>query len=116
MTYAEYMKMRLNGEISAGISNSEAIRLIMHLPTRFRYAHLLWTWIWTLSIPGSICVSIFYRWWVGLLLLFIVTPMIYRAIGTSAAQFILEHAEKDEQFFSFLVDKNLLVFKSTRTR
>jgi len=62
---------------------------------------------------GFIGVSIFYSWWIGLLLLFIVTPMIYRATKKSAAEFVLQHAENDTQFFSFLVEKNLLIFKPT---
>lgn len=48
-----------------------------------------------------------------MLLLFIVTPMIFRATKKSASQFVLEHAENDAQFFSFLVEKNLMIFKPT---
>lgn len=84
-----------------------------YLPKRYRYAHLFWGWVWILSIPGFISVSIFYSWWIGLLLLLIVTPMIFRATRKSAAEFVLEHAENDAQFFTFLVDKNLLIFKPT---
>lgn len=110
-SYVKYKRLRAEGKISAGISNSDALRLVECLPKRYQYEHLFWSWVCILSIPGFISVSIFYRWWVGLLLLFIVTPIIFRATKTSAAQFVLERAENDEQFFSSLVEKNLLIFK-----
>lgn len=113
MTYTEYKRLRSEGTIQAGISNSDALRLIGYLPKRYQYAHHFWSWVWMLSIPGFIAVSIFYAWWIGLLLLFIVTPMILRATKKSAAEFVLEYAENDAQFFSFLVEKNLLIFKPT---
>jgi len=113
MTYAEYKRLRAEGKILAGVSNSDALRLLAHLPKRYQYAHLFWGWVWMLSIPVFISVSVFYRWWIGLLLLFIVTPVIFRATRKSAADFVLEHAENDAQFFSYLVDKNLLIFKPT---
>ena len=113
MTYAEYKRQRAEGKILAGVSNSDALRLIDYLPKRYRYAHLFWSWVWMLSIPAFIAVSIFYRWWVGLLLLFIVTPLLSRSTKKSAAEFVLEHAENDEQFFSLLIEKNLLIFRPT---
>jgi hypothetical protein len=113
MAYTEYKRLRSEGKILAGVSNSDALRLIEHLPKQYQYAHLFWSWVWMLSIPGFIAVSIFYKWWVGLLLLFVVTPMISRSTKKSAAEFVLEHAENDAQFFSFLVEKNLLTFKPT---
>jgi hypothetical protein len=113
MTYTEYKRLRSEGRILAGVSNSDALRLVEYLPKRYRYAHFFWSWVWMLSLPVFISVSIFYRWWIGLLLLFIVTPMIFRATRKSASQFVLEHAENDAQFFSFLVEKNLMIFKPT---
>ena len=113
LTYAEYKRLRCEGKVLAGVSNSDALRLVGYLPKRYQYAHLFWSWVWMLSIPGFISVSIFYKGWIGLLLLFIVTPMIYRAAKKSAAQLVLEHAENDAQFFSFLVEKNLLIIKPT---
>ncbi len=111
MTYTDYKTLRFEGRILAGLENSTALRLIEHLPKRYQYAHLFWSWVWMLSIPAFICVSIFYKWWVGLLLLVTVTPIISRATKKSAAEFVLEHAENNEEFFNLLVEKNLLIFK-----
>ena len=111
MTYEEFIQGRQAGTISAGIGTSTALRLMHHLPMRYQAAHIFWSWVWLLSIPGFICVSIFWKWWVGLILLFILTPAIWRATKKSAAQFVLEHAEENRQFFDTLVEMDLLVFR-----
>jgi hypothetical protein len=110
MTHEEFVQRRLDGTISAGISNSNALRLIEYLPKRYQVAHTFWSWVWMLSIPGFICVSIFYKWWVGVLLLIFVTPLIASSTKKSAAQFVLEHAQDNKDFFNQLVKNNLLVF------
>jgi hypothetical protein len=112
MTFSEFKRLRAEGKILAGISESEALRLLPHLPKRYQYAQYFWSWVWILSMPGFILVSISYRWWVGLLLLFTATPMLFRATKKSTAQFVIEHAENDEQFFRQLVEMNLLIIKS----
>lgn len=114
MEFAEYKTLRKQGTIAAGINESTALRLVDCLPKRYQYAHIFWSWVWMLSIPGFVCVAIFYKWWVGLLLLLVVTPMIFKATKTSASQFVLEHAENDEQFFNTLVANDVLVFRPTR--
>lgn len=111
MTYEEFIQGRRAGTIRVGIDESSALRLIDHLPKRYQAAHMFWSWVWMLSIPGFICLSIFWRWWAGLLLLFLVTPMIFRATNKSAAQFVLEHAQANKEFFDKLVANKLLVFK-----
>lgn len=102
MTHEEFVQRRQDGTISAGISNSNALRLIEYLPKRYQTAHTFWSWVWMLSIPGFICVSIFYKWWVGLLLLIFVTPLIASSTKKSAAQFVLEHAQNNKVLRRFL--------------
>jgi hypothetical protein len=111
MTYEEFIQRRKAGTVSAGIDNSTALKLIDHLPKRYQAAHIFWSWVWILSVPIFICVSIFWKWWAGLLLLIFVTPMIFRATKQSAAQFVLEHAQENKEFFDKLVENNLLVFQ-----
>ncbi|MEI7511489.1 MAG: hypothetical protein WCJ84_05005 [Candidatus Peregrinibacteria bacterium] len=112
MKHEEFIKLRKEGKISAGVDNSTALKLVDHLPKKYQASHLFWSWVWMLSIPGFVLVSIFYKWWVGLLLLFFVTPMISSAIKKSAAQFVLEHAEENKKFFQFLVENDILIFKN----
>ena len=111
MTHEEFILHRQAGTVRAGIDPSKALRLVEHLPKRYRVAHLFWAWMWILTIPGFICVAIFWKWWAGLLLLLLVTPIIFKAIKASAAQFVLKHAEENKQFFDLLMENDLLFFK-----
>ena len=113
MTHQEFLRLRAAGKISAGIDNSSALRLVKSLPKRYQAAHTFWSWVWMLSIPGFIAVSVFYKWWVGVLLLFVVTPVISTSVKKSAAEFVLEHATDNKDFFDLLVSNNLLVFRET---
>jgi len=112
MSFAEFTQLRSQGLIQAGIEEGTAVRLMDHLPTNFRMAHHFWTWIWFLSIPGFIYVGVVTQWWIGLLLLALVTPMISGGIKKSAGQFVLQHAEEDPEFFELLVNANVLEFEN----
>lgn len=111
MTHEEFVLRWRAGTLSADMDASTALRLIDHLPKPYRAAHTFWSWVWMLSIPGFICVSVFWKWWAGLLLLVFVTPMISSAIKKSARQFVLEYAEENKEFFNKLVENSLLVFR-----
>jgi hypothetical protein len=111
MKYEEFIQLRQAGRISAGIDNSTAIKLIQYLPMRYWAPFTFWSWVWLLSIPAFICVAIFWKWWVGLLLLMFGTPAISAGTKQSAAQFVLDYAMEDADFFEKLVDNNLLKFK-----
>ena len=111
MKYEDFIEARRNGTVAAGVDNSTALQLIKYLPKRYKMAHAFWSWVWMLSIPGFICTSIFYKWWVGLLLLFFVTPMIFRSTKKSCAEFVLEHAQENKEFFDKMVELNMLIFR-----
>ena len=111
MDYDEFVKLRHEGRISAGVDTSRALRLIDHLPKRYRAAQIFWSWVWMLSIPAFICVSVFYKWWLGLILLVVVTPLIFSAVKKAAANFVLEHATENRAFFELLVQNGLLAFR-----
>ena len=113
MTYNEFINLRRQEKVSAGINTSIALRLVNQLPKNYQYAHLFWSWVWILSIPAFILVAIFYKWWIGLLLLFFMSPLLFSSTKKSATKFVLEHAEGNQAFFEYLVDNNLLMFKST---
>lgn len=111
MTFDEFIELRKQGKVSAGIDNSTALQLIDSLPRRYQSAHTFWSWVWMLSIPAFICVAIFIKWWAGLLLLIFVTPTISKSVKQSASQFVLEHASENQDFFEKLTKNNLLVFR-----
>ena len=110
MTHHEYVVLRKKGGIVAGIDYSSAMKLIDVLPKRYQAATHFWSFIWILSIPFFI-VAAFFTMGIGLLGLIFITPSISRSVKKSAAEFVLEHAEEDENFFDMLVEKNLLTFK-----
>lgn len=111
ITYEEYLQRRKEGTIRAGVLPSVALGLIDYLPRRYQYAHAFWSWVWMLSIPAFVCLAIFWKWWAGLLLLVVVTPMISSATKRSCAEFVVEYAAENKEFFTKLVQENLLLFK-----
>jgi len=111
MTYEEYKRKRKETKLCAGIDQSTALRLIHYLPKKYQIPHAFFSWVWMLSIPAAILLSIFVKWWIGLVVIFFITPAIYGGTKKSAAQSVLEYAEEDEDFFNQLVEQNLLVFK-----
>ncbi len=113
MTFEQFKENINNKSMKAGIDDSASLRLIDYLPRMYRAAHYFWSWIWILSIPVFIYVAIFYKWWVGILLLIFITPMISSATKKSASQFVLEYAQINQQFYEMLIKNNLLVFKAT---
>ena len=115
MTYEEFVKKNGQKKVSAGIDNSVALILSKQLPKRYRVVLLFLSWVWILSIPAFICVAIFYKWWVGILLLAIVTTMLFRSTKKSAALFVLSHAIENKEFFNLLAEKDLLIFRENCT-
>jgi hypothetical protein len=111
MTHDEFLMRYRAGKLLAGVDHSTALKLIRHLPKRYQYAHNLWSLIWVLSIPFFIAVAVVWKWWAGLLMLLIITPMIFSATKKSAAQSVLEHAIDHKDFFEFLDSGNLLMYR-----
>ena len=64
-----------------------------------------------MTAAGSIAVAIFFKWWIGLLLLVFVPSTIWKANKKSAAGFVMQHAEDNEEFFNLLVERDLLVIR-----
>ncbi|MBA3482085.1 MAG: hypothetical protein H0T51_09750 [Pirellulales bacterium] len=111
MKYEEFIELRRKGQIEAGIPVSVAIRLGEHLPNRYQYAVAFWNMVGFLSIIAGLAAIFLYRWWVGLVILFLVAPIIFKANKRSAVQHVLSHAEEDEEFFNLLGSNGWLVFR-----
>ena len=111
MTYEEFIDNHHQGKVDIGVDNTSALILVKALPMRYYAAHLFWSWVCFLSIPTFICIAIFFEVIAGILLLFIVTPLIWLSTRKSAAQFILNHAIDNKDFFNILVKGDLLTFR-----
>ena len=107
MSYDFYKKLNESKIVYLSMKQSDALHLINYLPMRYRFAHHSWAWIWFLSIPGAFIAGWFWGWWFIPLILFF-SNCIRGAIKQSCAEFVLEHANENRQFYEALVEKNLL--------
>jgi hypothetical protein len=78
------------------------------LPKQYQFAHIFWLWIWILSIPVAILIMIFFKWWVGLLVLIFVTPILSKSTKTSAMQFMIDHSVDSSEFYEFAVKEGVI--------
>lgn len=102
MEHADFVRAWNEGKLSIDVHRSKALQIANSklLPKRYRVAHIFWSWVWILTIPVAIALWLHYKWWVGLLILAI-TPVISRATKKSAAQFIIDYALENPEFFHF---------------
>ncbi len=116
MKYGDFIELRKQEKIYMCISMSDALSLIKYLPKYDQIIILIWFLVLALSVPGFLVIPILVKWWVGLLLLFFVTPAIFKAIKQTAAQFVLQHAENEENFFTALVEDDIITFRYDRKK
>jgi hypothetical protein len=111
VSYDEFKALYDRGVASIGVGRSDAFRIIEFLPTRYRAIVYFFSFLWLLSIPMCIAVSIFYRWWLGLILLVVIQPTFFSAIKRWSAERVLDHALQNPEFFDALMSLNMLVVK-----
>ena len=111
MNYQEFWKLRAEGKVGAVINNSVASQLVGYLPPLkilFIFGFLL---VVLLSVPSFILVAVFYKWWVGLLLLFFGTPILFKTYNQFRVNMVLNHAVTDAEFFKALTERDLISFQ-----
>lgn len=103
MEHADFLREWYAGRLSVEVDGTKALAIGRSkiLPKRYQVANIFWSWVWMLSIPVGIFIAIFYKWWVGLLVLFFVTPIVFKATKTSAMQFIIDHSLENQEFFQY---------------
>ena len=111
MQYAEFLELRRRGEVEAGISTNFALRLGEYLPARYQYAVVFWNVMGFVTLLCGIASIFLVKWWVGILVVVFVAPLIFAANKRSAVKHVLTHAEENEDFFNLLVSKGWLVFR-----
>jgi len=77
------------------------------VPMRFRYAHVFWSSAWLLTIPAAFAAA-FYAWWVGALILLVLTPALFAASKKSAALHIIDYAVESSVFYSYAVENEVI--------
>ena len=75
--------------------------------TRFQIFFFICTWTWGLSIPVAIVSFIFFKWWIGVLILLIgfSLPRIIKHTSTGA---LFKQALRDKDLYDLLIDTNTL--------
>lgn len=99
------------GRLSVDVDRSLALQVANSdiLPRRYQFAHIFWSWAWILSIPAALAVMYFVKWWVGMLMLFSLTPLLSKSTKTSSMQFMIDHALESPDFYEWAVENKLLI-------
>jgi hypothetical protein len=108
--HATLVRLRKEGKAQLGIESSVAVKLVDHLPTRYRAAVDFWFWVWFLMFPGALVAGFYYSWWAALGLLLMAGP-VRHAVKRSAAEFVLEFATENEDFFNACVERGYLTIR-----
>jgi hypothetical protein len=110
MEYAEFINSWNEGKLEIDVDRSKALQIANSkiLPKRYQMAHIFWSWVWILSIPTAFAVMYFYTWWVGLLLLVLLTPALLSSTKKSAMQFMIDHSIENPEFYQFAVSEGVI--------
>jgi hypothetical protein len=108
--HSEFVQSWNSGKLEIDVDRSLALKIAGSniLPKRYQAAHIFWSWVWILSIPAAIAVMYFYTWWAGLLMLFILTPILSKSTKKSAMQFMIDHALENPEFYSLAIGQNVI--------
>ena len=110
MEHSEFVQSWNTGKLEIDVDRSMALQVAnsKRLPRRYQAAHMFWTWVWILSIPGALAVMYFFTWWAGLLLLVFLTPALSSSTKNSAMQFMIDHAVENPEFYQFAISEGLI--------
>lgn len=110
MEHADFVRAWNEGKLLVDVDRSKALQIANSklLPKRNQIAHILWSWLWIITIPIAITVGVLYKWWVGLIILAFVTPTISSATKKTAMQFMIDHAIENPEFFMFAVTEGVI--------
>jgi hypothetical protein len=110
MEHSEFIEAWNQGKLDVDVDRSRALKIANSkmLPKRYRAAHIFWSWVWMLSIPAAIAVMFLYKWWVGLLILILVTPVISKSTKKSAMQFMIDYSLESPEFYQFALAEGVI--------
>lgn len=116
MEHNEFIRAWKNSEIEVVVDRSKAFQNANSkmLPKRYRYAHILWSWVWIISIPTALAVMFFYDWWAGILFL-LLTFIPFKSTKKSAMQFIIVHSLENADFYHFSIENGVIRVRPKRT-
>jgi hypothetical protein len=104
MTHSDFVSAVRAKQISVRADLSLALHVMNSniMPTRYRAAHIFWTWVWFLMFPAALGLGIWYSWWAALLCFMAAGP-VKAGFKQSGAEFVLEHALDNEEFYNAMM-------------
>ena len=110
MQHDEFVEAYNGGRVQVDVDQAKALQIANaweKLPMRFRHAHVFWSAAWLLSIPAAFA-SAFYSWWIGALILLVLTPALFAASKKSAALHVIDYAVESSVFYSYAVENSVI--------
>ena len=110
MEHSEFVVAWNQRKLEVDVDRSKALQIANSkmLLKRYQAAHIFWSWVWILTIPAAIATIFLYKWWVGLLILILVTPLISKSTKKSAMQFMIYYALENPEFYQFALAEGVL--------
>ena len=108
MVHKEFVQKYKSRQISVSIDQSKSFELVNAglLGKPYYISQIFYSWIWVLGIIGGILLLIFYKWWVGLLIM-IISIGLPGAIRKTAAQGIRDKLLEDPEFYEIAKENSL---------
>lgn len=100
--YSRKLDIRVNRSVALGVLKEDI------LSKKYQRAYLFWTYVWILSIPAIIGVSVWQEFWFGLLLLLFLPRYLYRLTVNSACSYILSYAVESGEFYDLAVENEII--------
>jgi len=114
MEYNQFVSGWKEGIFEVDVSQSKALQVANSnvLPSKYKAAHVFWSWVWMLSIPVAFAIMYFYTWWAGLISLFILTPILSKSTKKSSQQFMIDYALENEEFYKYACSEGIIKVRS----
>ncbi|MFW9851820.1 MAG: hypothetical protein ACFFDS_02670 [Candidatus Thorarchaeota archaeon] len=116
MTHLEYIESYNAGRIKADINKKQAFALMNKYKfhnravSKFQVVFFILNWAWFLAIPIAIICFIFFKWWIGVIVL-IVGFSIPKGLKEVTTQVVFNQSLKDKDFYDLLIETKTLVIR-----
>jgi hypothetical protein len=114
ITHHEFAESYPSGRLIVDVDRQKVFSMANAdlLRTRDLVAYRIGSWLWLLSIPAAFVTGSIYHWWVGVLLLVVVTPALFRGTKTRMMRGVIYRAVEDPTVFDFCVKHDVFRFRA----
>jgi hypothetical protein len=116
IAHPEFAKLYPSGRLIVDVDRQKAFSLADadQLRAQDLIAYRIGTWLWLLSMPAAFVTGFLYHWWVGVVLLVVVTPAPFRGTKTRMMRGVIYRAVEDPTFFDLCVKHGFFDFMCLR--